>query len=278
MNKNFNNTPPSSNPTHQEVGKAWDIVAQAGYGSEIMQDVAFLREGGISLMEPEQQLLSGLDQWCECAIHLQCSGGKDLLSLWNMGAKRVIGIDISETLITYAKQKSAQLQAPATWYCCDVLETPYSLKNSADLVYTGRGALMWMMDLEAWARVVARLLRPNGRIMVYEGHPLDNLWQREDDTFVLRRGISYFDTKPSENPGFPANVVIDQTKNAQERPKMVERYWRPGEVINALVAAGLEYVYFEEYPDIFWNQFHKIPSEVAKRLPHTYAIVMKKKG
>jgi SAM-dependent methyltransferase len=41
----------------------------------------------------------------------------------------------------------------------------------ADLVYTGKGALIWMPDIGAWAREAARLLRPGGHLFVYEGHP-----------------------------------------------------------------------------------------------------------
>ena len=109
-------TSPSPRQVHSETGTAWEILAQAGYSAEIEQDIAFIRGGGINLLPVEQRLLKDLDQWCHCAVHLQCSGGKDLLSLWNMGAQKLIGIDISETLIGYAKRKSEALNAPATWY------------------------------------------------------------------------------------------------------------------------------------------------------------------
>ncbi|MEZ4860365.1 MAG: class I SAM-dependent methyltransferase [Caldilineaceae bacterium] len=274
------NSPALNRPArsiHQETGAAWEVVAQAGYSGEIEQDVEFIRKGGISLLAPEQRLLQGLEQWCDCALQLQCSGGRDLLSLWNLGAKQVIGVDISATLIDYARQKSTALNAPATWYCCDLLETPQALNGVADLIYTGRGALMWMVDLNAWAQVVARLLRPHGRIVIYEGHPLDNLWDRDAETFVLRDdGSTYFPVAPSENPGFPSSVVIRETANSQARPRMMERHWQPSEVINALTAAGLTYVHFAEYPDLFWNQFPNIPAQTAIRLPHTYSVVMQK--
>ena len=263
---------------HSEIGAGWEILAQAGYSAEIDQDIEFIRAGGINLMDTEQRLLKDLDQWCHCAVHLQCSGGKDLLSLWNMGAKKLIGIDISKTLIGYAKQKANALNAPATWYCCDVLETPHELDGTADLVYTGRGALMWMMDLDAWASVVERLLRPGGRVFVFEGHPLDNLWRRDADSFELRPdGVSYFPAQPNENPGFPSSAVIRETSGDAGRPKMLERCWRPGQVIHALTSVGLEYLHFDEYPDLFWNQFYEMPKETADRLPHTYSVLMKKK-
>jgi SAM-dependent methyltransferase len=262
---------------HAETGAAWETLARAGYSGEIAEDIAFIRAGGVNLLPPERRLLEGLDRWCHSAVHLQCSGGKDLLSLWNLGAKRLVGVDISETLIGYARRKSEGLAAPATWYCCDVLDTPHELDGTADLVYTGRGALMWMMDLGAWAQVVERLLRPNGRVLVFEGHPLDNLWKRDASTFELRSdGISYFAPQPSENPGFPASAVARETGDDADRPRMLERCWRPGQVLNALAATGLEYVHFDEYPDLFWNQFYEMPQSTAERLPHTYSILMRK--
>ncbi len=279
MNDSMPAKPIQANPTHQETGAAWDLIAKAGYSGEIAEDIAFLRNGGNSLLPPEQQLLQGLEEWCECAIQLQCSGGKDLLSIWQMGAKRVIGVDISATLLDYANQKSIALNAPATWVCSDVLATPDALNGAADLVYTGRGALMWMMDLDAWAGVVARLLRPGGRVLIYEGHPLDNLWDRDAETVLLRAdGASYFPTAANENPGFPASALNRATGDDANRPKMAERHWRPSEVLNALTAAGLHYLHFEEYPLLFWNQFPNLPAATAARLPHTYSVLMEKRA
>ena len=80
---------------HRETGVAWDATAKLYEDSE-KSDIAFLRDGGNNLMEPEQRILSDLETWCNCAIHLQCAGGKDTLSLLTQGAKEVIGIDISQ--------------------------------------------------------------------------------------------------------------------------------------------------------------------------------------
>ena len=48
------------------------------------------------------------------------------------------------------------------WVEADVLETPHDLDGTADLVYTGRGAILWLQDLDAWAAVLRRLLAPDG--------------------------------------------------------------------------------------------------------------------
>ena len=39
-------------------------------------------------------------------------------------------------------------------------------------MYTGVGALNWLPDIAGWARVVAGLLRPGGRLYVRDAHPM----------------------------------------------------------------------------------------------------------
>ena len=41
-----------------------------------------------------------------------------------------------------------------------------------DLVYTTLGVLCWLPDVGAWARVAARLLRPGGRLVLRDDHPV----------------------------------------------------------------------------------------------------------
>jgi SAM-dependent methyltransferase len=118
------------------------------------------------------------------------------LWLWRVGAAEVIGIDISARMIDVARRKSDALAAPAQWFCCDVLLTPQSLDGTADLIYTSRGALPWIVDLAAWAQVVMRLLRPGGRLLIFEGHPLDWVWNK---SAALWRNRHQFGDSAPEN-------------------------------------------------------------------------------
>ena len=97
---------------HQSNRAAWNEAA-AHYAAELEERIAFLRAGGMNFCEAEEPYLRDLGDWCRRAIHLQCAGGTDTLSLWNKGAKEVVGVDISEDMIAVARQKSAALNAPA---------------------------------------------------------------------------------------------------------------------------------------------------------------------
>jgi SAM-dependent methyltransferase len=252
---------------HQKNGVWWDETA-AWYGAQDEEaDVGFLRSGGSYLFENERALLGDLHPWCGRAIHLQCSHGRDALSLINDGAAEVVGIDISARLLAVARRKAAALSAPATFVQSDILDTPADLDGTADLVYTGKGALCWMMDLDAWAGVVARLLKPGGRLFLYEGHPLDWVWDTEAPDYRLDTDYgSYF-----------AEHFRDRlfSKPTQSRPTY--RHWPLADIVNSLIDAGLTIDRLGEYPEPFWGQFPHMTEETTLRLPHTFAILATKR-
>ena len=260
---------------HEENGAAWDVVARAKYAAEVEEHIEFLQTGGHTLLAPEIEALRPYLSQAH-VVHLQCSHGLDALGLLNLGAGSVTGIDISPLMIRQAQQKASALGRSATFVCADVLEVPTRFDGSADIVYTGKGALPWMMDLAAWAKVVARLLRPGGRVFIFEGHPLDALWEREADSLELRQDTGYFDRAPRESPGFPAQVV--ERELGPQRPRLMERFWTPAEVITSLLSAGLTLELFQEHPMLFWKQFPRWSEELIARLPHSYSVLAIRDG
>jgi SAM-dependent methyltransferase len=250
--------------THKHNAAWWDETA-AWYGRQgnVDEEIAFLRSGGNYLLDSERQLMGDLAPWCRCAIHLQCSHGRDALSLLNLGADRVVGVDISERLLAVARHKADALGAHASWVLSDILETSHELDGTADLVYMGKGALCWMMDIAAWATVVARLLVPGGRFFVHEAHPLDWVWDTKANDYVLDSEYGdYFSAKLRER------LFAHDT---QSTPRY--RQWTLGQIVNSLIAAGPRIECLMEYPAPFWDQFQSIPAETLRRLPHAFALL-----
>ncbi|MBB5791445.1 hypothetical protein [Jiangella mangrovi] len=70
----------------------------------------------------------------------------------------------------------------------------------ADLVYTGKGTLIWLTDLRSWARDVALLLRPGGTLFAYEAHPAVPLRTWHADEPRIRPDRSYFERCPPGSP------------------------------------------------------------------------------
>ena len=158
-------------------------------------------------------------------------------------------MDISSAMPTLADRKAQMLAAPATWVRSEVLDVPSSLNGTADLVYTGKGALPWVMDLKKWAAVVERLLKPGGTLFVFEGHPLNWVWEPEASEFQLRwDGGNYFSAEPRANRDFPASGLKQATSDGAPAPIARERQWTLGEIVTSLVEAGLTLERLAEAP------------------------------
>lgn len=251
---------------------AWDRAA-AKYCAEFDRDVALLRSGGHALLEPELECLGDLTR-CGTAIHLQCSHGLDALSLANLGVTSIIGVDVSREMLALATRKAAAVGRAARWIHAEVLALPAELDATADLVYTGKGAIPWVSDLGPWARGIFRILRPGGRLFVYEGHPLNWVWDPAAPHHQLRPdGRGYLDTAPRANDDFPARAVETHTPAGDVVQLAWEYQWTLGQVVTALSEAGLRIERLAEYAAHFWPQFEAIPLAEQARLPHSYSLL-----
>jgi SAM-dependent methyltransferase len=256
---------------HHEANRAGWNQGAARYEEQLDEDIGFLRAGGQSFCAPELPHLA-LDG-CGRAIHLQCAGGRDTLSLWNRGAKEVVGVDISDRMIDVARRKSEALGAPATWIRADVLDAPAELDGTADLVYTGRGALSWLHDLDAWAAVVDRLLAPGGTLHLFEGHPISWVWDTGASEHRLDAKYGdYFQTEPQSDAGWPSTYIGDLGMNPGEHATKWERQWTVGAVVTAVARTGLAVSFLGEYPDTFWQQFPAMPPATIAKLPNTFLL------
>jgi len=133
------------------------------------------------------------------------------------------------------------------------------------------------MDIQAWAVVVARLLRPGGKLYVFEGHPLDWVWDTAASTYQLSAQTgNYFSEAAVTDRGWPMSSAPIQNHAHQDQLHVHERQWPLGTIMNSLVAAGLSLERFEEHPDLFWDQFPQLPAELRGRLPHTFSLLMRK--
>jgi SAM-dependent methyltransferase len=259
---------------HESNRQSWNEGAQHGYTPLIDDVIAFIRSGRSNLHAVERTYLAEILPTCDLAIHLQCASGRDTLSLLNEGVRRVIGVDISDVHIDNARKISAALNAPAEWLRCDILDTPAELNGSADLVYTGRGALNWLQDLDAWAQVVFRLLKKGGVVSIFEGHPFTWLFEMEATTYEYN-GINYFANCES-GAGWPDTYIGDIGIPVQQQARKYECLWPVSSVFQALTRAGLAVLHFSEHPEPYWEEFPNLKPELRGRIPNTFSMLAKK--
>lgn len=254
---------------HEENRAAWNEAA-IRYAEWVPETIEFIRSGRSSLHPFERENLGDLRSWCHTAIHLQCASGRDTLSLYSEGVPDVAGVDISDLHIDNARRTSAELGIPARWYRSDVLDTPSELDGTADLVYTGRGALCWLHDLNAWGRVVARLLRPGGIFHVLDDHPVTALFEF-DPEIIVPNGTNYF-AGAEWSRGWPDVYIGDFGKENAQMARKHEQTWSLSAIFNALTSAGLRIDLLKEYPTSYWGLFPNMAEEIRSTLPLAFAM------
>lgn len=151
-------------------------------------------------------------------------------------------VDISAEALELARE-----QAPnAVFLEADVHDLPLELRRHRfDLAYTGGGVLAWLHDLDAWAGGIAAALKPDGMLFLYDEHPVGG---RIDHLSHWR--WDYFDEQ------------VDEEKH--------ERHWRLGQIVNAVVDAGLAIRRLEEFRSIYPEAPHD------KRIPGQFLLVAEK--
>ena len=230
--------------TYIEINKAaWNIRTEQHFNSEFY-DVAGFLAGKTSLKSIELNLLgdvSGLK-----ILHLQCHFGQDSLSLARMGAQ-VTGLDLSDLSIEKARELNIKLGLDATFVCCNVYDAPQFIDEKFDIVFTSYGTIGWLPDLNRWASVIAHFLKPNGRFVFAEFHPV--VWMM--DYQFEKIGYSYFNTTSimEENTG--------TYTDAKTEIKFTDVSWNHslGEVMTALIQHNIEIQSFEEFDFSPWNCF-----------------------
>lgn len=255
---------------HAANRQAWDEAAER-YEGWFDEAVSLIRSGGTNLFPVEQALIGDLRGRCHRAIHLQCAAGRDTLSLWTAGADEVVGVDFSPRMLELATALSAATGAPARWILADVLDTPAELDGTADLLYTGRGSLIWLQDLDAWARVLRRLLAADGRLVIFEGHPAEWLFDVDDGRWIAT-DYDYFGG-PEASRGWAPEYIDRLSLADRDQSWKFARAWTLGEIVTALLRAGLRLDSVVEHPVDWWGGHGDVRPEDRGRIPLSFSIV-----
>jgi SAM-dependent methyltransferase len=255
---------------HAATRAAWDEAAER-YESWLPEAIDLIGSGGTNLFPVERDLIGDLHGRCRRAIHLQCAGGRDTLSLWNLGADEVVGVDYSPRMLELADRLATAVGAPATWVLADVLDTPGELDGTADLLYTGRGSLIWLQDLDAWARVIRRLLAPDGRFVIFEGHPVEWLFDAGEDGRWVATDYDYFGG-PEASRGWAPEYIDRLSLDDADQSWKFARSWTLGEVITALLGAGLRLERVGEHPVDWWGGHGGVRPAERTRIPLSFSV------
>ena len=215
--------------------KLWNRKTEIHYNSDFYDVISFIN-GKDSLNPIDIKLLGDIKG--KKILHLQCHFGLDTISLSRHGAY-AIGVDFSEKAIEKAIKLNEQLGTNTKFIQSDIYKLFDILDEKFDIVYTSYGVIGWLPDLKEWARIIDHYLKPNGKFIMIEFHPV--VWMFSYDFKKIE--FNYMDSAP----------IIEKLegtytdRNAEIKEESVS--WNHGlsTVINSIIHSGLKITDFKEY-------------------------------
>lgn len=226
--------------------ETWDRLTGVHLQSDFY-DVPGFRAGTSSLNQLERDLVGSVSG--QRLLHLQCHFGIDTLSWARLGAV-VTGVDFSAAAIAAASALAREAGLAAEFVQADVQDLP-RLPHRHEIVVSTYGVLCWLELLDAWAAGIRCALRPGGRFVLVDFHPI--LEALHPGKMTGARG--YFGA-PRLEPTWTEGSYAD--------PRAPIRYpeyrWQHpiGDVVSAIANAGLDVVELREYPYSSYRLFDEL--------------------
>jgi SAM-dependent methyltransferase len=244
-------------------------------------DLDGFRRGGTRLRDYELDEIGDVNGLS--LLHLQCHFGIDTLSWARLGA-RVMGVDFSPRAVALARRLASELGLEARFIESDVYRLSDVLDEQFDLVYTSRGVLGWLPQVRQWAEVIARHVTPGGRFYITEIHPVMQAFENENVApGELRLQYPYWEH--AEPLALPVHGSYADPTASVRTP--MEYGWDHsiGEIVTALVDAGLTIKSLREYPFLDWKLDFlvegpdgrwRLPPEMKGELPLMFSLLASK--
>lgn len=226
----------------QRNARRWEAMAAHRRGMPVAEFRA-----GVSPLWPEELALLG-DLRGKRVLHLACAVCDEGIAMAMQGAQ-VTGVDIAETHIRTGREKAAELGVAIDLRVGNMMQLDDDFRD-VDLAYISSGGICWIPDLDDWLAGVRMALRPDGRLLIMEHHPL---WETlgvigERQLTVLR---DYFERRSL--PALPgpaaAKAAIGVAQTAGDDNVLHSYVWGIGAVVSALLRNGFRIAALQEFPD-----------------------------
>ena len=198
---------------------------------------------------------------------LGCNDGRETLSLKNLEAETATGFDISDAAIAEAIRLSETSGVKCEFVQSDIYAIPEKYNGAFDFIYISIGVFGWMPDLAGFFRVASRLLVPGGEILIYEQHPVAEIFDAENRVEPLKIVNRYFNDEPmADDAGF------DYWGGKSYRGEV--SYWffhSMGTIITRLIESGIQIKSLQEYPHDISSMWEHI-EKTGKMLPLSYIL------
>jgi SAM-dependent methyltransferase len=236
----------------------WDERVPIHLNSRTCYDIEGLRAGTSPLDPIAAEMLGPVTG--TRVLHLQCHFGMDTLRIAQMGAT-VTGVDFSPPAIVQARALATEvgLAERTRFVHANVYDALIALPEPGgfERVFVSWGALCWLPDLLAWARVVAEFLAPGGHLALADAHPFAYVF---DSTKATPDGMPGWYVPYLGREGSLENDPRDYA-DAEARLSN-SRTWQwlhpISDILASLAEAGLRVERFREHDSCVWRLFENL--------------------
>jgi SAM-dependent methyltransferase len=249
-----------TNEYHQDNRKSWNAATEQHH-SHKPDLIGRYKNGWNNLHDDDMQLLGDLTG--KKVVHLQCNDGQDTVSIAKFLGGDVTGVDISDYAIEAAQKLSDETNIPVTLVRSDIFEWFEQNETLYDVAYTSYGTFNWIADIQMWAKGIAKTLRPGGRFVMIDFHPVAGMYEID---WTLA-----YDYMGGKHLGFNGvgDYVGDDYEGKFKNPHSSHEFcWGLTDIISALLDSGLTLKQFKEYPYINgWQRFPEMRNEGRRFYP-----------
>lgn len=143
-------------------------------------------------------------------LDLGCGYGENCRELKRLGARHVVGIDISEKMLEVANKEN---KSDGIEYICISMENISSLNHKYDLILSSL-AIHYVQDFDKLIEDISNLLNDNGIFIFSQEHPLttssksDNNWTKDESGNVLHYNLSDYGIEGKRETQWIVNGII----------------------------------------------------------------------
>lgn len=255
---------------------AWEEAFEnrkAGWGEDIARRIR--NEAHPFLVKEMIDVLSQYDLKGKTIAQFCCNNGRELLSLYKMGAEYGVGFDIAENQAAFANMTAQELEMNCTFIATDILKIDERFYNAFDYIFITIGALTWFNDLNAFFKKVYDCLKAGGHLFINEQHPVIDMLAAQgehnyDPSTPERLVNSYFRNEPwveGDGMGYMSDSSKEYKKTFYSFSHSVS------EILNAIVQSGMQVKKMQEYDYDISGSFAHLNH---KGIPLSYILVCKK--
>ncbi len=233
----------------QSNKKAWEEVYN--HKNYEVEDIvhALKNEEAPFLDEDLLNVLRDLPLENKTVYHPFCNNGRELLSLCKAFGAKGVGFDFAANMVADANKVAQETTINAHFVESDVLSIPDAYNGKADYLMITVGSLAWVKDLKALFQRFSKLLKPKGKLLVVDSHPVADMFAADDEDNYNPDHPNlavndYFSRKEwVSNDGMPYMSTLKQSSTFYDHSFTI------GDLLNAMSGAGLVLESFEEFSE-----------------------------